>query len=450
MEKTELWGKVLEDLSGIFTSETIKTFVKPAKLREINENPPIAYIEAPNNKMITLALKQRFLHQITESFKNVTGLDYKVVIKNSSEFKAPPRVIEQEPEPALFSYAEFQKELIFDPNETFDNFIVGDCNEYAAAVCRAIANSPFNLYNPLFIYGKSGLGKTHLLNAVGIHLLENNDDMRIIYITAETFLNDFTEATAKHKMNEFKNKYRNADVLLVDDIQLLERTDKTQEEFFNTFNTLLHNNKQIIVAGDRPPGNLTALDERLRSRFLMKITAGVTAPDFETRVAILKNDAENRKLPIDDNMNEIINYIADNFKNNIRELKGAFENAVNVPILLNKDFTLNNIKTHIKDSMMIGGSITPQKIKDVVCKYYNISIENIESESRRSSYAYPRQIAIYLIRNMTDYSLNRIGSLFGNKHYSTVKHACDKIESDLKIIPSLKEEVEEIKKLINI
>ena len=170
MEKTELWGKVLEDLAQNFTSTTIKTFVKPARLREINENPPIAYIEAPSNKMISQALKQRFFHQITESFKNVTGLDYKIVIKTASEYREKPKIMDNPAPVATFSRANIEKEIIFDPALTFDNFIIGDCNEFAAAICRAIAESPFNLYNPLFIYGNSGLGKTHLLNAVGISL----------------------------------------------------------------------------------------------------------------------------------------------------------------------------------------------------------------------------------------------------------------------------------------
>lgn len=452
MEKTELWGKVLEDLGQKFTTTTIKTFVKPALLREINENPPIAYIEAPNNKMITLALKQRFLHQITESFKNVTGLDYKVIIKNASEFLEKPQVVEKPAVSVPFSYADFQKERIFNPAMTFDNFIVGECNAYAAAVCRAIAESPFNLYNPLFIYGSSGLGKTHLLNAIGIHLMENNEDIRIISIEAETFKNDYIRSIVPGNFKlseEFKAKYRSADVLLVDDVQFMEGAEETQKEFFHTFNALLNNNKQIIIAGDRPPSNLTTLDERLRSRFLMKTTVGLHFPDYETRVAILRNDLEKRNIPRDETMDEIVNYIANNYKDNIRTLKGALETVINAPYLMNTQLTFALAKSTLQDLVIEGGSITPQKIKNVVCKYYNISIENIESESRKSNYAYPRQIAIYLIRNMTDYSLNRIGALFGNKHYSTVKHACDKIEDEIKIDSSLKKEIEEIKVLIN-
>ena len=298
MNKTELWGRVLEDVAEKVTSATMKSFIKPASLREINDNPPIAYIETPKD-MITNVLKRRYLDILSESFKSVTGKEYKIVIKNASEYAEKPQIIEDNPDfvkPLVIP--NFIQERIFDPALTFDNFIVGECNEYAEAVCRAISESPFNLYNPLFIYGGSGLGKTHLLNAVGIHLLENNDDIRILYVTAETFTNDFMKAMRNKNTDEFKQKYRGTDVLLVDDIQFLEEKEKTQEEFFHTFNALLNNNKQIILAGDRPPSNLTTLDKRLQSRFLMKTTAGLSFPDYETRVAILQKEAEKLNIPL--------------------------------------------------------------------------------------------------------------------------------------------------------
>ena len=449
MNKTELWGLVLEDVSGKVTSTTLKSFIKPASLREINDNPPIAYIETPK-EMITNVLKRRYLDILSESFKSVTGKEYKIIIKNTSEYAEKPQIIEDNPDfvkPLVIP--NFIQERIFDPALTFDNFIVGECNEYAEAVCRAISESPFNLYNPLFIYGGSGLGKTHLLNAVGIHLLENNDDIRILYVTAETFTNDFMKAMRNKNTDEFKQKYRGTDVLLVDDIQFLEEKEKTQEEFFHTFNALLNNNKQIILAGDRPPSNLTTLDKRLQSRFLMKTTAGLTFPDYETRVAILQKETEKLNIPLNKDTTEVINYIAERITDNIRLLKGAFETVVSASILLKKDLNLALVKSHLTDIIQGGGNITPQKIKNTVCEYYNISLEELDSETRKSNIAFPRQVAMYLCRTMTNYSLPRIGVLFGNKHYSTVKHACDKIDSEVSSDSSLNEEIKELINKIN-
>lgn len=449
MNKTELWGRVLEDVAEKVTSATMKSFIKPASLREINDNPPIAYIETPKD-MITNVLKRRYLDILSESFKSVTGKEYKIIIKNASEYAEKPQIIEDNPDfvkPLVIP--NFIQERIFDPALTFDNFIVGECNEYAEAVCRAISESPFNLYNPLFIYGGSGLGKTHLLNAVGIHLLENNDDIRILYVTAETFTNDFMKAMRNKNTDEFKQKYRGTDVLLVDDIQFLEEKEKTQEEFFHTFNALLNNNKQIILAGDRPPSNLTTLDKRLQSRFLMKTTAGLTFPDYETRVAILQKETEKLNIPLNKDTTEVINYIAERITDNIRLLKGAFETVVSASILLKKDLNLALVKSHLTDIIQGGGNITPQKIKNTVCEYYNISLEELDSETRKSNIAFPRQVAMYLCRIMTNYSLPRIGSIFGNKHYSTVKHACDKIDAEITTDSSLNEEIKELINRIN-
>ena len=449
MDKKELWGKVLESVAENVTQTTMRSFINPASLRELNDNPPIAYIETPK-EMITNLLKNRYLKVLSAAFTSVTGKDYKIVIKNASEYKEIPKIIEDNPDTIQpLVIPNFIQERIFDPALTFDNFIVGECNEYAEAVCRAISESPFNLYNPLFIYGNSGLGKTHLLNAVGIHLLETNDDIRILYVTAETFTRDFMNALRNKNTEEFKQKYRGTDVLLVDDIQFLENKKETQIEFFHTFNALLNNNKQIILAGDRPPSNLTTLDERLQSRFLMKTTAGLSFPDYETRVAILQKEAEKLNIPLNEDTIEVINYISERINDNIRLLKGAFETVVSASILLKKDLDLSLVKSQLADIIKGGGNITPQKIKNIVCEYYKISLEDLDSETRKSNIAFPRQVAMYLCRNMTNYSLPRIGSIFGNKHYSTVKHACDKIDSEISTDTSLNEEIKELINRIN-
>lgn len=447
MEKTELWGRVLEEVSENVTESSFR-FFKDANIRDFTENPPIVYIES-YNKVSSNILKNRYMDLLRESFLDVTGLNYKIIVKLTSEYKDSPQFSKAEPVPKVIFNEGFRGEMIFDPSFTFSNFIVGECNEYAAAICKAIAEAPGKLYNPLFIYGNSGLGKTHLLNAVGIYLLEHTDNIRVLYVEAETFANDFINSLQNNKIKEFNEKYRKTDVLLIDDIQFFENKEKTQVEFFHTFNTLIKENKQVIIAGDRPPSNLTAFDERLRSRFLMKTTAGVYSPDYETRVAILRKEAEKKNINLNYDVNEIIEFISDKSKDNIRELTGNFENVIDAARVLNQPPTLSFAKRILQDIIKTGGNVTPQKIKDVVCKYYNITIDDLDAETRKSNIAYPRQIAMYLCRNMTDYSLPRIGSIFGNKHYTTVKHACDKISGEVKSNTSLKEEIDELINRIN-
>ena len=448
----ELWDEVLAYISTKVNGPTFSTFISPVRLKEKSDNPPIAYLEA-SKEMIVNVVKRRYSHLFAEAFSNILDKEYKVIVKNSSEYKEKPRVItDDDSAPSFTSFSDpiFRDMRMFDPNLTFDNFIVGDCNNVAAAVCKAVADSPSDVYNPLFVYGNSGLGKTHLLNAIGIYLLENNQEIKVLYVSAETFTNDFIKSLQSKKQYEFKDKYRKADVLLIDDIQFLEDKVKTQDEFFFTFDSLLQDNKQIIVSGDRSPSELSSFDERLKSRFLMNTTVGVYAPDYEMRVAILQKKAELMNIEMNDEIKEVIEFIADKNKDNIRTLEGYFTTVVNISREVGQKPSLPFAKILLKDIVKDGSSVTPQKIKSAVAKYYNIKVSDLDSTSRKAEFAYPRQVAMYLCRTMTEYSLPRIGTIFGNKHYSTVKHACDKIEEEVEIDESIREIIKEIKESINL
>ncbi len=448
MNNTELWSKVMEDLQPQLTSASFKTFFKTIVVREINDNPPIAYLETPKD-FYTNILK-RYLHMIEGSFQKVTGLNYRVVIKSSSEYSESNRVFKDKDRPSnVFDLnTSYMKEKIFNPKYTFDNFVVGESNKFANAACKAVAQTPSEVYNPLFLYGGSGLGKTHLMNSIGIHIMDHYPNLRILYVSSETFTNEFIKALNENKSREFKNKYRRADVLLIDDIQFLEGKVGTQEELFHTFNALYEENKQIILSSDRPPNKLEDFDERLRSRFGWNLIAEIQPPDYETRVAILMKKAENMKVAIDDDMYDIICMISERIKDNIRELEGAFTRVVSFSQLLGEPATLSFAKGVLKDVVISGDNITPEKIKSTVCRHYKIKMSDLDSETRKITIAYPRQVAMYLCRTMTDYSLPKIGRLFGNKHYSTVKHACDKIEEEIKMDKNLKEEIEQLKEEI--
>lgn len=373
---------------------------------------------------------------------------FRVVLKDSDQYKSE----EVKEEPKIKPKKQLlDKEKIFNPRFNFENFVVGNSNKYAHAAALAVAESPSEAYNPLFIYGGSGLGKTHLMHAIGIYLLENNPKLNVLYVSSEMFTNELIKALNTHKMNEFKSKYRKADVLLIDDIQFLEGKESTQEEFFHTFNSLYDSNKQIIISSDKAPNKLVNLEERLRSRFQWNLIADIQPADYETRVAILLKKAENMGINTDENpeIYDVACMIAEKIKDNIRELEGALIRVVSFSQLLNEKLDKNFTKRTLKDIFSnVERTVTPEKIKKTVCKYYGIKITDIESSKKTNNIAFPRQIAMYLIREMTDYSLPKIGQFFGGKHYTTVLYACEKIDDELSMDKNLREVIENIKEEI--
>ena len=440
-----IWNQVLNIIEENTTSISYNTWFKPIKIKNIDKNVKIVYLETDEDFIIKV-LKDRYLQLIESSFKTVTGEEYRVVIKNSSDYET---IKEESPQqqPVLMD-PKLRKQKIFNPRYTFDNFVVGGSNKYAHAAALAVAESPSEAYNPLFIYGGSGLGKTHLMNAIGIYLLENNENLNVLYVSSEMFTNEFIKALGENKTREFKNKYRKVDVLLIDDIQFLEGKDTMQEEFFHTFNSLYDLNKQIVISSDRAPNKLDKLEERLRSRFMWNLIADLQPADYETRVAILMKKAENANIEMDDDLYEVICLIAEKIKDNIRELEGAFNRIVSFSTLMEEKIDKTFAKRILKDIIQNNGtSPTPEKIKTIVSRYFKIKVSDMESSKRTSNIAFPRQIAMYLCRELTDYSLPKIGNLFGGRHYTTVMHACDKIQDEIKSNESVKETIENQKRI---
>ena len=333
----------------------------------------------------------------------------------------------------------------------FDTFIVGNNNKFAHSACLAVAESPGNAYNPLFIYGGAGLGKTHLMHSIGHFILEQNPNMKVLYVTSESFTNEVIEsirsgnATAMTKLRE---KYRTVDVLMIDDIQFIIGKESTQEEFFHTFNVLHSAGKQIVLSSDKPPKEMETLEERFRSRFDWGLIADIQPPDYETRMAILRKNAEACNKPVDD---EIFKYIATNIKSNIRELEGAFNRIIAKSKIENQsEITMELAEDALKDIINPDKpkEITPELIIEVVAEHFGVSPEDITSKKRNSEFVQPRQVVMYLCRKLTDTSYVNIGKLLGKKDHTTIIHGVNKIEDELKNNDELASKVETIKKKI--
>ena len=438
------------------TPISFSTWFEALEIKSIDKDLKIVYLEVKsnvNNEFVVKTLNNRYLTFLSEAFSDVLKETYKVVVKESSEdalFSDREEVSEKEDKndlkKALKASEKFNSEFIINPKYTFDNFVVGAGNRYAHAAALAVAESPGEAANPLFIYGGSGLGKTHLIQAIGVYIIENNPEKKVLYTDSENFLNDFVFATRDKKMNSFKKKYRNVDVLIIDDIQFLEGKEMILEEFFYTFNALYQNNKQIIITSDRTPKDLKDMDDRLITRFNSNIIADIQPADYETRVAILLKFAKNMNIEIDNDLMDVIYIISEKIKDNIRELEGAFTRIIffakQTGEKINKNFARRILKDILASNDII---ITPEKIKKAVSNFYNIKIDDLESSKRTNNIAFPRQIAMYLIREMTDISLPKIGEYFGGRDHTTVIYACNKIESQIKIDDSLSLIISELK-----
>ena len=341
------------------------------------------------------------------------------------------------------------------PKYTFDTFVVGGNNKFAHAASLAVAESPGQAYNPLFLYGGVGLGKTHLMHSIAHFTLQNNPKKKVLYVTSETFTNELIESLKNGKtsgnesaMSKFRDKYRNNDVLLIDDIQFIIGKESTQEEFFHTFNVLHSAGKQIVLSSDKPPKEMETLEERFRSRFDWGLIADIQPPDYETRMAILRKNAEACNKPVDD---EIFKYIATNIKSNIRELEGAFNRIIAKSKIENQsEITMELAEDALKDIINPDKpkEITPELIIEVVAEHFGVSPEDITSKKRNSEFVQPRQVVMYLCRKLTDTSYVNIGKLLGKKDHTTIIHGVNKIEDELKNNDELASKVETIKKKI--
>src|SRR5699024_5489208 len=382
-------------------------------------------------------LEDRYLNLIESSINQLSLKKYKI------KFVLDEKYIEGLEEESKSSNLPQKSYSNLNPKYTFDTFVIGNSNRFAHAACVAVAESPARAYNPLFLYGGVGLGKTHLMHAIGHHIITQKKDAKVVYVSSEKFTNELINSIKDDRNEEFRNKYRNVDILLIDDIQFIAGKERTQEEFFHTFNSLHEANKQIIISSDRPPKEIPTLEDRLRSRFEMGLITDIQAPDFETRIAILRKKAQMENIEVS---NEVTTYIAKNIKSNIRELEGALTRVIAYSSLTNRTISFDLAVEALKDIITTtkNEEITVNRIKEKVASVFNIKMEDFNSKKRTRSIAYPRQIAMYLSRELTDLSLPKIGEEFGGRDHTTVIHAHDKIVKDIQVNEEIKSKINKI------
>lgn len=441
----ELWEKTLNIVKNELTEVSFNTWIKSISPIEIGSD--ILKLGVPNDFTRGI-LDSRYKDLIVNALKLITSKKYAVqfIITSEEAIDLVEPMIRREERQKIDVSDEMSATL--NPKYTFNSFVIGNSNRFAHAASLAVAESPAKAYNPLFIYGGVGLGKTHLMHAIGHIILQNKPSARVVYVSSEKFTNELINSIKDDKNVEFRNKYRNVDVLLIDDIQFIAGKERTQEEFFHTFNALHDANKQIILSSDRPPKEIPTLEDRLRSRFEWGLIADIQPPDFETRMAILKKKADVEHLNI---QNEVMAYIATNIKTNIRELEGALIRIVAFSSLTNKEITVELACEALKDiiSNKHSKQLTIEIIQEVVANYYNLKVDEFKSARRTRNIAFPRQIAMYLSRKLTDMSLPKIGEEFGGRDHTTVIHAYEKISQGLKQDESLQNAVNEINKRLN-
>ncbi|HGT0468723.1 TPA: chromosomal replication initiator protein DnaA [Clostridioides difficile] len=433
MDIVSLWDKTLQLIKGDLTSVSFNTFFKNIVPLKIHLNDLILLAPSDFNKDI---LENRYLHLIEDAISQLSLKKYNIKFVLSEK-----EVADLNSDSTDLNYRVLYPNL--NPKYTFDTFVIGNSNRFAHAACVAVAESPAKAYNPLFLYGEVGLGKTHLMHAIGHHIVSQKKDSKVVYVSSEKFTNELINSIKDDKNEEFRNKYRNVDVLLIDDIQFIAGKERTQEEFFHTFNTLHEANKQIIISSDRPPKDIPTLEDRLRSRFEMGLITDIQAPDFETRIAILRKKAQLERIDVP---NEVMSYIAKNIKSNIRELEGALTRVVAYSSLSNRVISFDLATEALKDIITTSKNeeINVLRIKEKVSSVFNLKMEDFNSKKRTRSIAYPRQIAMYLTRELTDLSLPKIGEEFGGRDHTTVIHAHDKVSKDIEESEEIKTKIDKI------
>lgn len=435
----ELWKKVYELLKDEMSEISLNTWVKPIKPLKIKDNTVFFEVELEFTKNI---LEKRYYGLIKNAFYAASGNEYEI------NFSLPAEIEGQE-SPMEFNVIHRKDSLLssLNPENVFETFVVGNSNRFAHAAAVAVAEAPSNAYNPLFLYGKSGLGKTHLMQAISHHIAKTNPNLKIMYVSSEKFTNELINAIREERTDEsskaFREKYRSVDVLLIDDIHFIAGKERTQEEFFHTFNSLYENNKQIVISSDNPPSKIDTLEERLRSRFEHGLIADLQIPDYETRVAILRKKSLAENIIVPDSVTE---YIANNFQSNIRNLQGALIRILAYASLTGNPITLDLAQDVLKDiiTQKYINNINIPYIIDTVSKYYRISSKEIVSKTRTKEITFPRQIAMFLCRKYTSCSLPKIGREFGGRDHTTVLHSCDKIKRLLVDDITLNSTIEEI------
>lgn len=455
MDNNSLWQKVLENINNIVDPMAYQSWFMSIDFIGIDKNSvrlvvPILWYKTHidyNYRDIILNSFNKFLTEPVDNIIYILQENLADVLESDKEKKVIDNTVNEKRDFIETHVSNLNK------NYTFESFVVGESNKFAQAAALAVAENPGTMYNPLFIYGNSGLGKTHLMHAIG-NYIERKYNKRVLYVTSDDFMNDFTGLARKsNNVNNldyvefFKNKYRNVDVLLIDDIQFLGGAEKTQQEFFHTFNNLYNDSKQIIVSSDRSPEDLKVLEDRLRTRFAWGLQVDISPPDYALKMAIIRKKLKGEDISINE---EVISYIASNIGNDVRQLEGSITRLVAYSaIMCVTDITLDFAMEALRDFTK-KDAVTDQnnirRIQKSVANFYNISFEDMKSKKRTPNLAIPRQVAMYLCRKLTDESFERIGIEFSGKNHATVIHACNKIEREMKINKDLNNAINNIEK----
>lgn len=443
LNKDEILNKAKDLLKDEVSNISFETWIKPLKIKDIQGNTIIFLVNSEYHKDF---IENRYANLISNTFKFITNKEWNFSVVESSneeeigDFENPNEGQSDIPEETLTNHS------TLNPKYTFETFVVGNNNRFAHAASLAVSEKPSKAYNPLFLYGGVGLGKTHLMHAIGNELILNNQKINVLYVTSEKFTNQLINAIKDGKNEVFRKKYRNIDVLLVDDIQFIAGKERVQEEFFHTFNTLHEGGKQIVLSSDKPPRDIPFLEDRLKSRFEWGLLADISCPDYETRLAILRKKAQEESLIVDD---FILSNIANKIDSNIRELEGVFNKMVARASLLHTPITIELAEKIINEFKTSNEKVISSTfIKDTVSKYFNINKDDLSSNKRSNDIAFPRQIAMFLCREVANMSYPKIGEDFGNRDHSTVMHACKKIEKEIKEKTSTKLIVESVENII--
>lgn len=443
----ENWEEIKENVRTEYdlSDVSFKTWIIPLKCHDVKND--IVTILIPSDQAHALSyITSKYKNYFQVTISEMANHNYDISFVLEKDIDSETDTLSANP-----TYNINVEKANLNSKYKFDTFVVGSNNKFAHSASLAVAESPAEAYNPLYLYGGAGLGKTHLMHSIGHFILEQNPNMKVLYVTSEQFTNEVIESIRSGNaaaMTKLREKYRTVDVLLIDDVQFIIGKESTQEEFFHTFNVLHAASKQIILSSDKPPKEMETLEERFRSRFEWGLIADIQPPDYETRMAILRKNTENFNKPIDD---EILKYIATNIQSNIRELEGAFNKVIAYSKLYNTELTLETAEESLKDIIYPGKAreITPSLIIDIVAEHFGVNPDDITSKKRNSEFVLPRQIVMYLCRTLTATSLTNVGKLLGKKDHTTVLHGVNKITDELKTNEELKNKIEIIKKKLN-
>ena len=443
IEKEELIAKIKELLKPEVTKISYDTWIMPLDIRSIDGNH---IVFTANSEFQKDFIENKYKSLIFNTLRYITNKDWTFsVVDLTKEEKDDSKDIISNTSNSSPAEIEMNKSTL-NPKYTFETFVVGNNNRFAHAAALAVGNEPAKSYNPLYLYGGVGLGKTHLMHAIGNRILENNSNANVLYVTSEKFTNQLINAIKDNKNEFFRNKYRNIDVLLIDDIQFIAGKERVQEEFFHTFNSLYEDGKQIIISSDTPPRDIPFLEDRLKSRFEWGLLADISVPDYETRLAILRKKAQDESIIIDD---IILSNIANKIDSNIRELEGVFNKIVARASLTHSPITIELAEKIINEFKYENEKvISCDFIKETIAKYFSISKDDLSSNKRSNDIAFPRQIAMFLCREIANMSYPQIGEDFGGRDHSTVMHACRKIEKEVKEKTNTKLIVDSVKNII--